>query len=113
MRCYRLEAAHIIGFRKKGRYEASNGLLLRADWHTLFDLGLWAINPKGFRVELSANITDKEYRKFHGRGIRIPVDTDTLPISTLSGTDISDSSKSAEDNLLRCWMERGARRVYV
>ncbi|WP_244549981.1 HNH endonuclease [Bradyrhizobium erythrophlei] len=74
-----LEAAHIIGFRKRGRYEAANGLLLRADWHTLFDLGLRAINPRGFRVELSDRITDKEYTRFHGRRIKIPMDTRYAP----------------------------------
>jgi HNH endonuclease len=74
-----LEAAHIIGFRDRGRYEASNGILLRADWHTLFDLGLWTINPERLTIVLSANIKEKEYAKFRGRRITIPDDTRYAP----------------------------------
>ncbi len=74
-----LEAAHIIGFRSAGRYEASNGILLRADWHTLFDLGLWTINPARFTIELSASIKNKEYVRFRGRGINIPKDPKCAP----------------------------------
>jgi hypothetical protein len=74
-----LEAAHILGFRNKGRYEATNGILLRADWHTLFDLGLWAINPKGFKIELAKSVIDKDYTRYHGRRIKIPAATNCAP----------------------------------
>ena len=62
-----LEAAHIVGFRSKGRYEAKNGLLLRADWHTLYDLGLWAIHPKEHRIELAPSVIDKTLKLYESR----------------------------------------------
>ena len=74
-----LEAAHIVGFRSRGRYEASNGLLLRADWHTLFDLGLWTINPRRFTIELSPNIIGRDYVRFHGHQINLPQDPKCAP----------------------------------
>lgn len=42
-----LEAAHIIPHTEKVNYSVSNGLLLRADVHTLFDLNLIKINQNG------------------------------------------------------------------
>ncbi|WP_316184615.1 HNH endonuclease [Bradyrhizobium sp. SZCCHNRI1003] len=75
-----LEAAHIVGHRSRGRYEVANGLLLRADWHTLFDLGLWAVHPKRGTIELSPNIAE-EYRKFGGRKLHAPDDTKLAPRS--------------------------------
>lgn len=38
-----LEAAHIVPYQGPGTNHSLNGLLLRADLHTLFDLGLLAI----------------------------------------------------------------------
>lgn len=35
-----LEAAHVVPYGTGGTYEVTNGLLLRADIHTMFDLGL-------------------------------------------------------------------------
>lgn len=40
-----LEAAHIRPFSQGGRHEVSNGLPLRRDLHTLFDLGYVTIRP--------------------------------------------------------------------
>lgn len=75
-----LEAAHIVGHRSRGRYEVPNGLLLRADWHTLFDLGLWAVHPRQGTIEVSPNIA-QEYQKFNGRRVREPNDTSLAPHS--------------------------------
>lgn len=78
-----LEAAHIVAFRNKGRYEASNGILLRADWHTLFYLGLWAINPQKLTVELSPGVTGQEYTRFRGRRLSFPQDPKSAPTREL------------------------------
>jgi putative restriction endonuclease len=40
-----LEAAHIVPYAEKGTHEIPNGLLLRADFHKLFDVGLVSISP--------------------------------------------------------------------
>ena len=74
-----LEAAHIVGFSRKGRYEVRNGLLLRADWHTLFDLGMWAINPTRLTIELLPSVASNEYARFRGRRINLPDDPKAGP----------------------------------
>ncbi|MFN8357873.1 MAG: HNH endonuclease [Spirosomataceae bacterium] len=48
-----LEAAHILPYSMRSDYKLSNGLLLRADIHTLFDLGMIAIDPENMCLKLS------------------------------------------------------------
>jgi putative restriction endonuclease len=40
-----LEAAHIVPYATEGSHEIRNGLLLRADFHKLFDAGLVSVAP--------------------------------------------------------------------
>jgi putative restriction endonuclease len=40
-----LEAAHIVPYAEDGPHEIRNGLLLRADFHRLFDAGLVSVTP--------------------------------------------------------------------
>lgn len=40
-----LEAAHIVPYANEGSHDIRNGLLLRADFHKLFDAGLVSIAP--------------------------------------------------------------------
>jgi len=42
-----LEAAHIVPHSEESNYDSGNGLLLRADIHTLYDMDLLRINEKG------------------------------------------------------------------
>jgi hypothetical protein len=58
-----LEAAHISPYRGEDDNHPANGLLLRADVHTLFDLDLLGIEPEELRVELHRNVV-KEYGCF-------------------------------------------------
>jgi putative restriction endonuclease len=72
-----LEAAHIKPYALVGRHEISNGLLLRADLHKLFDLGYVTVSPHDLRLEVSARIHEqfengREYYALHGRPIRGP-----------------------------------------
>ncbi|MDD5603865.1 MAG: HNH endonuclease signature motif containing protein, partial [Eubacteriales bacterium] len=41
-----LEASHIRPYSEEGPHLASNGILLRQDYHTLFDRGYITINRK-------------------------------------------------------------------
>jgi putative restriction endonuclease len=41
-----LEAAHIRPYSEGGEHALSNGLLLRSDLHTLFDMGYVSVDPK-------------------------------------------------------------------
>jgi hypothetical protein len=61
-----LEAAHIDPYRNIGHNHLDNGLILRADIHTLFDLDLLGIEPKDLNVELHPKI-ESEYRQFVAR----------------------------------------------
>jgi hypothetical protein len=67
-----LEAAHIAPHAEHGTYKVTNGLLLRADLHTLLDCDLMAIDPDSRTVTIASEIRDSEYREFHGRELRRP-----------------------------------------
>jgi len=56
-----LEAAHILPYSEGGRHTTDNGLLLRADIHTLFDLGLLFVDPKTKEVVLAPVLQDTAY----------------------------------------------------
>lgn len=65
-----LEAAHIKPYAESGPHFISNALLLRSDFHKLFDSGYLTITPE-LKVEVSRRIKEeyqngKEYYKFHG-----------------------------------------------
>ena len=74
-----LEAAHIIPYAESGMNEVGNGLLLRADIHTLFDQGLITIDPDHFTVSLSAKLKQTKYQEFDGKKIRLPADPEDHP----------------------------------
>lgn len=66
-----LEAAHILPFAEQGPHETSNGLLLRSDFHKLFDLGLVTVTPS-YQIEVSSRIKEewfngKAYYRLHGK----------------------------------------------
>ena len=70
-----LEAAHIKPVSENGPYIASNGLLLKSDFHTLFDDGYITINPD-YRVDVSKRLHEdygngKDYYKYHGQKLII------------------------------------------
>lgn len=69
-----LEAAHILPYRGDHTNHADNGLLLRADIHTLFDLGLLSIEPVGreLRVNLDESLLQSEYADLHGDRLELP-----------------------------------------
>ncbi len=65
-----LEAAHIYPFRGEETNHPANGLLLRADLHTLLDCGLLAVDPNGLKVVVAPSIRDSSYGKLHGRALQ-------------------------------------------
>lgn len=52
-----LEAAHIVPYSKDGSHEIRNGLLLRADFHRLFDVGLVSVT-QDLRIKISPKIRE-------------------------------------------------------
>lgn len=79
-----LEAAHIQPYAESGPHDPSNGLLLRSDFHKLFDLGLVTVTPD-YRIEVSPRIREewfngKAYYRLHGQPLpRLPADPDQQP----------------------------------
>ncbi|WP_228061603.1 HNH endonuclease [[Phormidium] sp. LEGE 05292] len=69
-----LEAAHIIPYIATENNHPSNGLLLRADLHTLFDLNLITIDPEKLEVILDPRLRESSYRQLHGKLLQLPKD---------------------------------------
>lgn len=67
-----LEAAHIHPYKGDKTNTVSNGLLLRADLHTLFDQNLIAINPTDMTVIIAAKLRNSIYYDFLGQLISLP-----------------------------------------
>lgn len=66
-----LEAAHVLPFREKGLDSPSNGILLRADLHKLFDAGHLAIDPNSMVARFSGRAR-LDYRDLDGKPTSIP-----------------------------------------
>lgn len=66
-----LEAAHILPFAENGPHDVGNGMLLRSDFHKLFDKGLITVTPS-LQIEVSSRIREqwfngKVYYRLHGQ----------------------------------------------
>lgn len=67
-----LEAAHIVPYKGEITNHLGNGILLRADLHTLFDLRLIAVDEATMRLLVSPKLNGTGYENYRGRKIRIP-----------------------------------------
>lgn len=82
-----LEAAHIKPVSEGGVHDLVNGLLLRSDVHTLFDLGYLTVTPK-YRVRVSRKLKEdfdngEHYYAFEGAGIWLPTSAELRPAQDL------------------------------
>jgi hypothetical protein len=66
-----LEAAHICPYKGENDNDPTNGLLLRSDIHTLFDLDLLGIEPACLRISLHPKAA-AEYSFLAGESLRCP-----------------------------------------
>lgn len=78
-----LEAAHIRPYAIGGDHAPANGILLRRDIHSLFDLGYVTITPD-LRFEVSRRIREeyedgRAYYALHGKQIALPVRAESRP----------------------------------
>jgi predicted restriction endonuclease len=76
---YTLEAAHIRPYRGEHTNIVANGLLLRADIHALFDLGLLAVNPATRTVVISDQLSGDHYKSLQGRPLNLPANPELHP----------------------------------
>lgn len=67
-----LEAAHIYPYQGTHTNDVTNGLLLRADLHTLFDLGLIGIDPGTSAVLISPRLSGTVYQELAGQPAALP-----------------------------------------
>lgn len=66
-----LEAAHITPWSSTSNNSPDNGLLLRADVHTLFDLHLLTVTPKGLVQVAPTAARSAPYDEYHGLDLRL------------------------------------------
>lgn len=97
-----LEAAHITPYLGQETNSTTNGLLLRADIHTLWDLGLIALDPKDRTVWVSPKITDSTYRVLARVPLMLPLNSAQWPSSAalaqqwnLAHTKLTETSSKA------------------
>lgn len=74
-----LEAAHIVPYTGPQSHHVTNGLLLRADIHTLFDLDLIGINPESLTISVATAIKVTMYADLQGQKIVLPVNAADIP----------------------------------
>jgi hypothetical protein len=87
-----LEAAHIRTYKGADDNDVRNGLLLRADLHTLFDLGLIKIRTKDWTVLIAPELKGTSYRSLHGKPLRnLPANEEQWPrkVSTIISGRVS------------------------
>lgn len=65
-----LDACHVLPHNISGINQIDNGLLLRSDFHNLFDDGLVKINPKTYKIELDVSLSKTPYAKYEGKILR-------------------------------------------
>ncbi|HFK5733302.1 TPA: HNH endonuclease [Enterobacter sichuanensis] len=66
-----LEAAHITPYRNDSHNDISNGLLLRSDIHTLYDLNLFAIHPINLTIHFAPVLLESEYSAYHHKRVNV------------------------------------------
>ena len=67
-----LEACHIRPYRGPHTNASSNGLLLRADLHTLFDLGLLAVDTTTMTAVVAPELEGTTYDELIGKPVSVP-----------------------------------------
>ncbi|MBL0189318.1 MAG: HNH endonuclease [Candidatus Obscuribacter sp.] len=74
-----LEGAHILGYRGNFSNKDNNGLLLRADIHTLFDLQLLAVETNDMTCVVDERLMGTEYEELTGKELIVPEEKECRP----------------------------------
>lgn len=74
-----LEAAHIKPYQGKHTNQVTNGLLLRADIHTLFDRELITIHPQNKEILISPQLEETIYKQLNGKILTVPENLEDQP----------------------------------
>lgn len=73
-----LEVAHIKPYQGSETNRTGNGLLLRADIHTLLDKGLIWVDGHSL-IQISDRLHGSEYSGLSGKALRMPIDISSRP----------------------------------
>lgn len=73
-----LEGAHIRSVAGGGNHSVINGIVLRADIHSLFDRGLITVDNH-YRIMVSELITDRIYKQLNGKLLKRPESRQNWP----------------------------------
>lgn len=74
-----LEAAHITKYNGGNSNIIPNGIIMRADLHTLWDLGLIAIDETNYTVIVHSSLVNTIYQKLSGKKIFLPESKEDWP----------------------------------
>jgi hypothetical protein len=77
-----LEAAHITRYLGPESHDLQNGLLLRADIHSLFDLGLLAIDSQRMTCLIDPSLAGTAYAGLQGDKLHLPRQPHERPSAT-------------------------------
>ncbi|WP_301800105.1 HNH endonuclease [Nocardioides sp. ChNu-153] len=78
-----LEAAHIVAHADGGTTETSNGILLRADLHSLFDLRLIAVDTSAWTLVAHPEIRSRKFgQELHEAPLRLPAEPADRPAAS-------------------------------
>jgi hypothetical protein len=92
-----LEAAHINSFAQTGEHNLNGGLLLRRDFHALFDANLMTVNPHSWQIEIAPRLQKFEtYRPLNGGTLHLP--TKERPSKLLLESHYEQSMRIFEHN---------------
>lgn len=88
-----LEAAHIVCTPGQDDHSIHNGLLLRSDIHTLFDLGWLRIHPD-LRIEFDAELAGlREFKPYHGTTLRLAQGVEQKRLAQALATRLKNTRK--------------------
>lgn len=74
-----LQAAHICSYLGPRSQMVTNGLLLRADLHILFDRMLISVDPGDMRIRISKQLENSCYAELERRPLVLPADRELRP----------------------------------
>jgi hypothetical protein len=74
-----LQAAHLVPYRGVTSNHVQNGVLLRADVHSLFDSDLIRIEPADYKIRIDESLKGTPYFKFDGKTLKLPKSRDHQP----------------------------------
>ena len=70
---------HVVPYQGEETNRIGNGLLLRADLHTLFDLLQISVDESSMEILISKTLAGTNYEEFRGQRLMVPEDIGLRP----------------------------------